>query len=45
MTLDDQAEALAIALEQGYLDGGLPRMIGLLLAVWRGLKGTNGREG
>ena len=40
MTLDEQAEALAIELEQGYVEGGLPQMITLLLSMLRVLKGV-----
>ena len=41
MTLDEEAEVLAIELEQGYVEGGLPRMITLLLSVLRVLKGIH----
>ena len=42
MRLDEEAEALGIELEQSYTEGGLPRMIAMLLPVLRMLKGGNG---
>ena len=38
MSLDDQAEQLAIRLEQDYLEGGLPRLIGTLLLILKALQ-------
>ena len=45
MSLDEQAEVLALELEQGYLEGGLPRMITLLVRMVRELKGTTLAKG
>jgi len=39
MTLDEQAEHLAIQLEQSYAEGGLPKMIGVMLVVLKAMRG------
>ena len=42
LTIAEEAEALAIELEQAYVEGGLPQMICMVMSVLRALKGTAG---